>query len=162
MGIKLPVDKAWKGFCENFEELQKQGRTIAESFDGRYRITLDAFDVSAHIMVFDHDDPVYDEIFVTKNKFEDELVYLYDQYIDGYEAEEFENYDEEDEDEDDGYVPLYACAAQDYDLSLDDFLESLSPGISEDEQYEYVRDDVISSVKDVILNWGFVVCNKPV
>lgn len=166
MGIKLPVDKAWEGFCEKFEELQKQGRTIAESFDGRYRITLDAFDVSAHVMVFDYDDPVYDEIFVTKDKFEDELVYLYDLYIDSYEAEESEDDDEADEDDDD--VPVHVSSYTNTgknadlslcDLSLDEFLETLSPGITYDDQYEDLRADVVGSIKDVILDWGYVVVN---
>lgn len=166
MGIKLPVDKAWEGFCEKFEELQKQGRTIAESFDGRYRITLDAFDVSAHVMVFDYDDPVYDEIFVTKDKFEDELVYLYDLYIDSYEAEESEDDDEADEDDDD--VPVHVNSYTNTgknadlslcDLSLDEFLETLSPGITYDDQYEDLRADVVGSIKDVILDWGYVVVN---
>lgn len=166
MGIKLPVDKAWEGFCEKFEELQKQGRTIAESFDGRYRITLDAFDVSAHVMVFDYDDPVYDEIFVTKDKFEDELVYLYDLYIDSYEAEESDDDDEADEDDDD--VPVHVNSYTNTgknadlslcDLSLDEFLETLSPGITYDDQYEDLRADVVGSIKDVILDWGYVVVN---
>jgi hypothetical protein len=166
MGIKLPVDKAWEGFCEKFEELQKQGRTIAESFDGRYRITLDAFDVSAHVMVFDYDDPVYDEIFVTKDKFEDELVYLYDLYIDSYEAEESDDDDEADEDDDD--VPVHVNSYTNTgknadlslcDLSLDEFLETLSPGITYDDQYEDLRAYVVGSIKDVILDWGYVVVN---
>lgn len=166
MGIKLPVDKAWEGFCEKFEELQKQGRTIAESFDGRYRITLDAFDVSAHVMVFDYDDPVYDEIFVTRDKFEDELVYLYDLYIDSYEAEESEDDDEADENDDDVpvHVNSYANTGKNADLSLcdlslDEFLETLSPGITYDDQYEDLRADVVGSIKDVILDWGYVVVN---
>lgn len=148
MGVKLPVERAWSGFCEHFAELQKQGRTIAESEDGRYRITLDARGTYAHLMVFDHDDVVYDETLITKDQFEDELVYLYDFYI--------ESYDSGDNDEDDyEYEPVYE-GSSDVRILLDELITALSPGIStSDKFYEDVREDLLAQIEDSLLQWGY-------
>lgn len=147
MGVKLPIERAWSGFCEHFAELQKQGRTIAESEDGRYRITLDARG-TAHLMVFDHDDVVYDESLLTKDQFEDELVYLYDFYI--------ESYDSGDNDEDDyEYEPVYEDSS-DVRILLDELITALSPGIStSDKFYEDMREDVLAQIEDSLLQWGY-------
>lgn len=151
MGIRLPVERAWDGFCNHFAELQKQGRTIAETSDGRYRITLDARSTSAHVMVFDYDEVVYDETLMTKNQFEDELVYLYDFYVETYEKEE----EDEDFSEDNVLIPTGASGIE-ADLLIDDLLSVICPGISmTDPFYEDMRDDVLNSIKEVMLGWGF-------
>lgn len=149
MPIMLPVKRAWDGFCNKFVELQTQGRTIAESSDGRYRITLSANAVGAHIMVFDDDEVVYDENVITKDQFEDELVYLYDLYIESYEAE-FEG-----EDEiilsDDGV----SCHEDAIDEALDILITELSPSIVGSAYYPDIKEDIRHAAEDALLMWGY-------
>lgn len=156
--IRLPIDKAWAGFCNKFAELQKQGRTIAES--DRYRITLDASSAGAHLMVFDKKDdsePEYDETVLSKQRFEDELTYLYDFYmtepVDDDIPHDFDDFDDEDEL---AYEP-HGVSGLNGDV-IDEFIAQISPGASVlDPFYEDMREDLRLSAEDVLLKWGFPV-----
>lgn len=173
MGIKLPVKKAWDGFCDHYDELQKQGRTIAEN--GVYRITMDAFETAIHILVFQGDEIIYDDEFYTKDQFERELYYLYDLYINGSdkEDEEFEEYayDEKEEDfedfeygnevEDDGWYISEApknASVPVLDELIDNVIMEMSPGSCPgDPFYEELKGDIKIRLEETLLDWGFPV-----
>lgn len=169
MMISLPVEKAWQGFCEHFSELQRQGRTIAESDDGRYRVILSAESTYANLMVFEDDEIVYDEVFNKKDKFEEELEYLYKCYITDYDEDDLGNEDDgdEDEDEEDDYdglnEPVFLTPSQGqtrYDVGaiIEDLMFAMSPGISfNDPYFEDARELIRSSAEENLMELGFPV-----
>ena len=163
MGVKLPIEKAWDGFCTHFNELQRQGRTIAESDDERYRITLDALGTFPHLMVFQGDEIIYDETVVTKDELEDELVYLYDLYVDNVdkEEEEFEEYEHGNEMEDDGWYISEApknASVPVLDELIDNVIMEMSPGSCPgDPFYEELKGDIKIRLEETLLVWGFPV-----
>lgn len=149
MPIRLPIDKAWEGFCTKFVDLQKQGRTIAESSDGRYRVVLSANSVGANIMVFDGDEIAYNENILTKQMFEDELTYVYDFYI--------ESYDADCEEDDVELTPADAGLSDpDIDGLIDDLIAELSPTIDIcDPFYEDIRADIRRDAEDTLSYYGY-------
>ncbi len=166
--ISLPVEKAWQGFCEHFSELQRQGRTIAESDDGRYRVILSAESTYANLMVFEDDEIVYDEVFNKKDKFEEELEYLYKCYITDYDEDDLDNEDDGDEDEEDddeydglnepGVFVASPPTRYDVDAIIEDLMIAMSPGISiTDPYFEDARELIRVSAEENLMQLGFPV-----